>query len=105
MEKGPQLNNQEHFPYEIKISVYTTPKELKEKLLSGKPINFLVTKDFSIWLTDGPHNSLTDNGVTSEDVFSLGYARITDNKLSFKFYNEPVNSKEIKNDISIFFKI
>jgi hypothetical protein len=92
-----------YFPFEIKLGVYTNKGELKEKLLDGKPINFLVTKDLSIWLTSGTHNSLTDNGVTWEDTSCLGYIKMTDNKFECTFYSKPDHSRDIEDSISRFF--
>lgn len=106
METLPQsLNNQEYFPFEVKISIYTTLEEIKEKILGGEPVNFLVTKDLSIWITTGTHNSLTDHGITGNDVSCLGYIKITDNKPEVKFYDEPNNSRYIKNDILNFLNL
>lgn len=100
MERAPQIENQEHFPYEIRTTIYEKKKDIVEHLTSGKPVNFLVTKSFDIWLTTSTHNSLTAHGVTGEDVDSMGYVKITDNKPEIKFYGDkPKKSPQIRESI------
>lgn len=100
METLPQIENQEHFPYEIKTKFHERKEEITEYINSGKPVNFLVTKNLDIWLTMSTHNSLTAHGVTSEDVDTMGYIKITDNKPEIKFYGDrPKKSPQIRESI------
>lgn len=106
MESQPKIeNSQESFPFETK-TLYRTQKEINEILFEGRPVNFIVTKDYNIWLTDGPHQSITDRGYQSDDIKSMGFIKITDRKPYLDHYGgRPDDFFDIRQNILNFFKL
>jgi len=89
-------SEQKSFPFEIKRG-YDSAQEIKERFQENGPVNFLVTRDYSIWLTLHSHTSLTDYGVESDDMNILGFVKMVGGKPEFNFYGETLyNRKESK---------
>lgn len=98
----------EYLPeYEVKISVSTTLDSLKLSYQQGDAIQFIVTDDLSIWLTDRGHlNLFSKDGLEFADLYYRGLTRKRDNQISFNFYErvDPKLEKIITETITNFLK-
>lgn len=90
--------NQERYPFEIKISSNSSINSIREKFFKGRLIQFVITKNLSIWLTDKGHDNVRfADGLRWEEIASRGYVRYNNSALDVKYYEDP--DRETKDSV------
>jgi hypothetical protein len=87
--------------------VGSTNEGIKTKLLNGRPIQFLSTGNFDLWLSDLGHSELMHkSGLSWKDIESEGYLIIDGGEpKSYLYGNSGSNTeKAIEDKISSFLK-
>ena len=111
-----QIQNKEYFVVpriETKVGVESDMDSVREKLKHhGNPIEFVLTKDYRLFLTDKGHDEIKRaNGIGSDDVNTEGWVIREEGVLFFRYYapeserfmhgDENLIPKNLKNAIKI----
>ncbi len=103
MEK---FSSQEQYSmFEVKLCSGITPEDIKNKLNKERFVQFSVTKDSDIFISDQGHDDIMRRtGVFSKDITHRGYFWIINNNLSIFYYDKihRDNKKQIDEAINSF---
>lgn len=80
--------------YEVKVGVESNREEIASKLEKGGLVQFIVTKNYDVFVTHLGHDVLRwKNGLEWSDIQLRGYARKKGNDIELHFYERPLREE------------